>query len=679
MSQYDPAVSSMSKIESLEDFENTPKARRDRWVTEIQYAEKEKEKFSEQGKKVQKRYLDERDDISALDRKFNIFYANTEILKSALYASLPKIAVSRRFADPDDDVARVAARLLQRNLEQDLDESHCDFDECLKSTVQDLLLPGLGQVWLRMEVETEKRQLEATIVDGIEITPAQEYEAIVEQEVYIDYVYWDDFLWSPCKVWPQCRWMGRKVYLTRDQLIKRFGEEKGKKVPLDYKPAYRSGALDNTPKNEVFQQACIYEIWDKDSKKAIWLSKSYEELLDEQDDPLEIENFFPCPYPMTSIATTSNTVPRSEYVMFQDQYTELDTVNTRIQSLIQACKVVGVYDRQAGGVQRMLQEGVDNTLVPVDNWAVFAEKGGMKGVIDWLPLEQVVKALERLEKNREDIKQQIYELTGIADIVRGASKASETLGAQELKAKFAGVKIQQRQDAVSNFAAHILRIKAQIMVKHFPEETLVKRSNLAATDDVPFLQAAVQLLKDHTAFEWQIKIEPDSMSRIDYAQDRQEFNELLNTVVAFMEKLVPAITSAPVIAPFMMTLLKHMITKFRVGREVESSLDMMVKAAQQMMAQPKPPEPNPELIKAQAQVGALQQKTQAQTQALAMKTAADIQMSREKQQAELAAGQQEMANDADQAQFQTLLQLFKTLKDAEIKEAKAKESKDAKK
>jgi Skp family chaperone for outer membrane proteins len=672
MSQYDTSSTSSSKIESLEQYETDARAKRNRWIAEIQYAEKEKEKFSEQGRKVGKRYLDERDDVSALDKKFNIFYANTEILKSALYTNLPKIAVSRRFSDPDDDVARVAARMLQRNLEQDLDEAHCDFDECLRNCVQDLLIPGLATAWLRMEVETEQRNIEATVVDGMEIAPAIDYEEVIEQEVYIDYVHWDDFIWSPAKVWAEVRWMGRKVFLTRDELVKRFGEEKGKKIPLDHKPAYRSGALDNTPKNEVFQQACIYEIWDKQSKKAIWVSKSCEELLDEQDDPLEIENFFPCPRPMVANTTTSNTVPKCDYVMFQDQYTELDTVNTRIQALIQACKVVGVYDRGAGPIQRMLQEGVDNTLIPVDNWAMFAEKGGVKGVIDWLPLDTVVRALERLEKNREDIKQQIYELTGIADIVRGSTKASETLGAQELKAKFAGVKIQSRQQQVTDFATHILRIKAQIICKHFTDKFILQRSNIDKTQDAPLAEAAIQLLKDHAASEWQIKIEPDSMARVDYAQDRQEYNELMNTVVAFMEKLVPAVNSAPFIAPFMMELLKHIVSKFRVGREVESSLDGMIKAATQMMNTPKPPPPDPAMIKAQAEVGALQQKTQAGLQATAMKTAAEIQMGKEKHQAELAGMMQEHQADAEQSEFKNILDLIKTVNDAAVKKEQAK-------
>jgi hypothetical protein len=128
--------------------------------------------------------------------------------------------------------------------------------------------------------------------------------------------------------------------------------------------------------------------------------------------------------------------------MIQDQYQELDTINNRVSMLLQACKVVGVYDQSASGVSRMLTEGFDNQLIPVDNWAMFAEKGGLKGQVDWLPLDVVVDALTQLITNRDLIKAQIYELTGISDIVRGATKASETLGAQEIKSKFASISIK---------------------------------------------------------------------------------------------------------------------------------------------------------------------------------------------------------------------------------------------
>lgn len=665
MSQYESSSVSASKIESLDQFEDNSKGRLKRWIAEIQYAEKEMDNFWVQGRKVNKRYLDERDDMTATDKRFNIFFANVEIMKSALYAELPKAEVTRKFFDPDDDVSRVAARMLERNLMQDVDEPHCSMDACLRNSVHDLLVPGLGTAWVRMETETEEQTLpeQRDPISGMLIAEAYTYEKVTNQEIYTDYVYWEDFVYSPCRVWEECRWVARKVRMTRDKLKERFGEEIGKKVPLDWNPGYRTGsALEGTSKNEVFQQAVIYEIWDKDSKKVFWVSKSHDDILDEKDDPIGIENFWPCPRPMFSTMSTSRCVPKSDFVLIQDQYNELDIVNNRIQLLIQACKVVGVYDKSASGsVPRMLQEGVENTLVPVDNWAMFAEKGGMKGVIDWLPLEQVIKALERLEKNREDIKQQIYELTGIADIVRGATKASETLGAQEIKAKFASVRIQRKQNTVAEFACDIFKIKAALICKHFPDDIIVKRSNLAHTEDAPFIEAALQLLRDHELSEWLISIKPDSMAQIDYAQERKDRMELAGVVTSFLEKAIPVFQQAPMVAPFFVTVLKFIVSGFRAGKDIESAMDAMLKNVIQAASQPQPPKPDPEMIKAQASVQALQAKTKAGIQAQNAMTGAKIQATQQKamSDAEISKQKSEMDN---------LMKLFKLAMEAKESE-----------
>ncbi|MEN6407859.1 MAG: hypothetical protein ABFC77_15505, partial [Thermoguttaceae bacterium] len=393
MSQYDAAsTSTPGVIDSLEKLEATPQGQRDRWVQEIEFAEKEKKKFTTQARRVIRRYIDERDAVETNQRWFNIFKTNTDILEASLYANIPEADVSRRFNDMDDDVARVAGIILQRAIMQDMVEPNCDFDMVMRQCVSDRLIPGCGIAWLRLETTTEEQPAEYGVnEDG---TP---FERIVSQEIALDYVHWEDFLWSPCRVWAERRWIARKVPMTRDALVKRFGEKVGKSIPLDYEPKTNVIGDANTPRNMLLKRACIYEIWDREKKQVIWLSRGHDELLDTQPDPLGLEGFEPCPMPMLANLTTSNCIPKPDYMMIQDQYVELDEVNNRISLLIVACKVVGVYDRSAEGIQRMMTEGYDNTLIPVDNWAMFAEKGGVKGQIDWLPLDVVVQALGQLQ------------------------------------------------------------------------------------------------------------------------------------------------------------------------------------------------------------------------------------------------------------------------------------------
>ena len=128
-----------------------------RWMKEIAAAEKELSKFHRRARNVTKKFLDERDTATVDNKWFNIFYANTNILESALYSQLPKPKVSRRFKDYDDDVSRVAALILERSITQDLDDPRDTFDSTLRHCVQDRLVPGLAQAWLRLETDTEVR------------------------------------------------------------------------------------------------------------------------------------------------------------------------------------------------------------------------------------------------------------------------------------------------------------------------------------------------------------------------------------------------------------------------------------------------------------------------------------------------------------------------------------------
>lgn len=612
-------------IESLKD--NPKLTPYERWSEEIKQAELELKEFHNRGRKVNRRFLDERDMVESANKWFNIYYANTNIMESALYAQLPKPSVTRRFKDYEDDTARVAALIIQRSITQDLDDPRDTFDSTMRSAVQDRLIPGLAAAWLRLETDTEDIPY-----DG-EGDPPKDYEPmknITDQRVCIDYVYWQDFIWSPCRVWEERRWVGRKAYMDRDALVKRFGEKKGKAVPLDYHPGQpvQGSTPGTTPKHLAVKQAVIYEIWDRQKKEVLWLCKGFKEILDTKPDPLKLVGFEPCPRPMLANITTSNTVPRPDYYMIQDQYSELDTLNNRISMLLQACKVVGVYDQSATGISRMLNEGFDNQLIPVDNWAMFAEKGGIKGNIDWLPLDVVVTSLTQLTTNREMIKGQIYELTGISDIVRGATKASETLGAQEIKSKFASISIKKRQDEVARFAADILRIKAEIQVKHFDKAILVEKSNIVATGEAnaQYVDPAMAMLDTEEGFEWRIQVTSDSIAQADYAMEKADRIEFLTAVSGYLEKASALFVSVPGSAEFLVGMLKWAVAGFRNASEIEGMLDKELDAITK--APPPEPKPDPEMVKAESE-----QK----------KIAAELSADEKRNQMEIQKGQQEMA------------------------------------
>ena len=579
-----------STIKSMSDFSDTPQGMAQRWSSEIEASKKELERFQEDGDKITRRYLDKRDEWGKEESRVNLFWSSMKVLLSLLYARPPKASVARSFLDSADDQARVAGVIVQRILNRSFDDNVSNWDSALRQCIEDWLVVGMGQAWLRYAVETEESVLPAEIdpITGEELVAEQVVEQIIDETAPIDYIYWKDFFYSPARVWEEVRWVARRVYMTRDQLIKRFGEEIGKVVPLFSSTSKDVNA--QTPKHDPWARGEIFEIWCKEDKKVYWYAKGCEVILDVKDDPLQLDDFFPCPKPLAANLTSSNFMPRADYIFAQDQFQELDEINTRITWLTRAAKVIGLYDKNNDGIQRMFNQAAENQLIPVDNWAMFAESGGIKGKVDWVPIDQVVNAINQLRVYRQDKTVQIYEVLGISDVMRGSTKASETATAQQLKAQFGSTRIQLSQFYIAEWITNLLRIKAEIISKHWQPETIAMRSNIMRTPDAQFAAPAIQLVKDERLAEYRISVEADSLSAMDWAQERDSAVQFMSAMGAFVAQIGPMIQTVPGSSPYFLKLLQWSVSKFKVSSEIESVLDQAV--AQLQANPPQPPQPS---------------------------------------------------------------------------------------
>jgi hypothetical protein len=597
-------MSNSAPITSDSDFENTPVGLAKRWQTEIQASQQELLKFHQDANRITQRYLDKRDAYAKDESKVNLFWSTMQVLLSMLYARPPQADVSRSFQDYDDDVARVSGTMLQRLLNRAFNDNISAWDSAVRQGIEDWLVVGCGQIWLRYEVTTEPYEIPAVFDEfGQELSPAQEAERIINEDAPCDYIYWEDFFYSPARTWHEVRWVARRVFMTKDQLKARFGDAIASQVPLgNY--SKKDQVNDQSPKNDPWNKAEVFEIWCKENRKVYWYAKSCDVILDVKDDPLGLDAFFPCPKPLAANVTSSNFIPRADYIFAQDQFSELDEINTRITWLTRAAKVVGVYDKSAEGIQRVFNQGSENQLIPVDNWAMFAEKGGIKGQVDWVPIDQVVNAIGHLRQYRQDKVMQIYEVLGISDIMRGSSKASETAAAQQIKAQFGSTRIQLKQFYIADWITQALRIKAEIICKHYQPETIIKRSNIERTPDAPLALPAVQLLKDEEMNEYRINIEADSMAALDWAAERDAAVQFMQGLGAFISQVAPMAQQVPQAAPVLMSLLQWSVSKFRVSTQIESVIDQAIGALKQQGVPQQQPNPMQEAEVAEKQAGA---------------------------------------------------------------------------
>jgi hypothetical protein len=535
----------------------------------------------------------------------------------------------------------------------------------MKQAVQDRLLGGRGTAWVRYEphiVGEAGGMGEDMPEDGLQVTEDtdeveteggiyRENEERIEYECApVDYVYWRDFGLTVARTWEEVTAVWRKVYMERPALVERFGEELGGRIPLDTKPDTSKSF--NEKMTEGSREALIYEIWDKTTGQVIWLSKSMGKVLDTRDDPLQLENFWPCPKPMFSTLTTDSLIPVPDFVLYQDQARQLDTLADRIDGFIHALKVRGVYDASEPSLQRLFTEGENNALLPVKNYAAFSEKGGMAGAINLVDIRPIAEGLQMAYQAMDQIKGQIYEIMGIADIQRGQTDPNETLGAQIIKSNNASGRLKTMQHEVVNFATALLQIKAQIICQHFTEDTIVRISGAMqlSPQDQQLIPQALALLKDEPAKNFRIEVTTDSMIYQDEQQEKQDRVEFLSAVSQFMQTALPVAQGVPELTPLLMEMLKFGVTAFKAGKGLEGLIDETAdqfrQQAEAAKGQPKPPSPE-------------QQKMQM-----------EMQMEQAKMQAEQAKAQQEMQMEQQKLQMQSQMEQAKIQGQIELEKAK---------
>ena len=661
-----------------------------KYLNIVSQYDNEFKKWEARAEKIVKRYRDDnRSQHTNETAKFNILWSNVQTLIPAVYAKLPKASAERRFGD-NDPVGRVASEIIERALDYEI-EHYPDFRATMRYAVEDRFLGGRGTAWVRYEPhvrtldtpedgvqiteDIENERAEGQTPEGAENPENQDYtagEAEPQEEIEYecaptDYVHWKDFGHSVARTWEEVTCVWRWVYMTREALTERFGEKMSKKIPLDSGPETLKTYGQS---NKERTRAKICELWDKETGKVYWFTKNYNELIDERDDPLELEGFFPCSKPLYSTTTSDTLIPVPDFVLYQDQANELDILSDRIDGLVKALRIRGVYDASQPALQRLLTEGDNNTLIPVDKWMQFSEKGGLKGAIDILPIDELANALLNCYRARTEIKAQIYEITGISDIIRGASAASETATAQQIKGQYAGLRLRSMQEEVALFASELIRLKAQVMCSKFQPQTILAyaAAGQMSQPDQQMIPQAMQLMQDNPLRNFRIEVDADSLVQIDEQQNKRDRVEFLTAFSGFMKEALPVGQQSPELVPMLVELMKFGIGAFKQAKPIEGVLDVALEQMKQKQAGPQQQKPDPEMMKMQAQQQSDQMRVQADTQAAQAKMQAEMQMTQAKAQAEMQVEQMKMQHAAQLEQQK--LQFEGQLKNMEMQAAK---------
>ncbi|MGR9188827.1 hypothetical protein [Rhizobium leguminosarum] len=636
------------------------------WQQELERGQRYFKSWVDRCIKIEKIYLQQADQQSA-KRRFPMLWANTSVLQPAVYARVPQPVVERRFKD-SQPVARMASELVERNLAFTADDA--DLDSLMRAVRDDFLLCARGTVWLRYEADFEPLDIgvEPSDAPGADIQgggmgdnggPA--LEQITDERVCMDYVHWSDFLHSPARRWKDVTWVARRVPMTDDEFDKRFPEGR---ASLAANGAGSNHGTNQTERAQNEGKTYVWEIWCKTENYTVWIAEGSPVALEVSEPPLKLTRFFPCPRPAFGTLSTGSLIPVPDYVYYQGQCDEIDILTKRVNKLTDQLRLKMFYPSGDGSVSPAIEKAMrpdnDTVMVPIPEWAAFTDKGGSKAIVT-LPIDEVQKVIVACIEVRKQLVEDVYQITGISDIVRGDTQASETATAQRIKSQWGSIRIRDRQAELARFARDIVNLAGEIICDQFQPETLmlvsgIKLPTMADKQQVqmqmqqmqmaaqqaaaraqqmgqpappppqmppqleqmmqqPTIDEVVQLLRNDSVRGFRIDIETDSTIEPDEDAEKQRRMEFVQMVGGFMQQAGAIAQQTPMLVPVMVETLLFAARGFRAGRQLENTLEQVGAQLSQSATAPKPPpEPTPEqminLKTAQVKAGAEEKKAQ---------------------------------------------------------------------
>ena len=655
-------------VEDPKDLGNSA----ERWCAELDAYDRAAQEWERLARRIVERYSliqDNHDQVrartssswAASESGYNILWSNVQTMREALFARPPVPVVERRHRDPDP-VGRLAAQVLQRALDAEMERDRL-FD-VFDSVNRDFLLVGRGVPWVRYDPTFETTKVETTV-------PEEDVE-IADERAPVEHVPWQDFSHKPCRDFDELRrtgWVARRLYLNMRDGVERFGE-KFRNVQLTSRPAKM--AEDMVEKyRQVVATAEVREIWDAAERKVIWVAPSWkEDVLDEVDDPLGLEGFFPCPMPAYATLSGSSLLPTPDYEQYRGLAEQLDDLTERIDELIGYIQVLGIYDSTMDQLANLLSTGGRrlNRMFPVDNMSAYLGKGSagstIQGVVQFLPIDMFAATLAQLYEARETAKRELFEISGIADIVRGSlDNKYERLGQSQLKGQYADRRIGGKRRTLDTCIRDTLRIKAEIIVEHFQPERLRALSGFDLMPDVAYLartsengdsvveqvwERIVRMLRDDRSRGFRIDIETDSTVEAESGEESERRVAFIDSAANLMERALPMVQFDRNLAPLVGEMLLFGVRSFRAGRPLEGAFEDLTRKLEQAAAEPPPEGPSPEEQKMQLE----QQK-------------AELEMQGMQQELEIKRMEAGMGLQAKQAEAQITLQTKQS--EAEIK------------
>jgi len=548
------------------------------------------------------------------DGEMDLFWSSSEVLKPAVYARPPVPAIAPIFKD-GGPVKSTTAELLERAAVSTFKQT--GIDDVMQSVRDDLLFSGRGVMWLRYESEGGKK-------------------------VCVEHLDRDDFLHDVARKWSGVGWAAGGFWMSEDEIKEQFKGITQEQIDQIEFMECRDEA--NRQEKGMSPKARVWEVWHRANNRVYWVTEGLDVYLDDSEPHLKLEGFFPCPRPAYGTLQRRSLIAVPDFERYGGMFAKINTLTARIYLLLDQVKMKGIIPGGgdiASAIESLMKSEDDSILIAVPGAALME---GAAAVV-WMPLQELAAAITALIDARRQLIEDFYQLSGISDIMRGATEAEETLGAQQLKAQFGSVRVRQKIDEMQRIAAEAVKIASEILAEKFDGKTLLEMSQMdlptradikkrikeiedAAEKELkaleknvmqaggnmdpeqaqqmfqqqqqaivgkygPMLEEAenlvpiddvVDLLRDDRARSFAFEIETDSTIMVDEIAEKSARNEFMGVFNNATQGLMGLAGMGEPGAKLAGELMKFVLAPYRVGRQLDGAIDDFVKQAPAMLA-----------------------------------------------------------------------------------------------
>lgn len=517
---------------------------------------------------------------------YNIFYSNIQTLKANLLTNTPKPDVERRF------IKKAASNRLQYNtfitVSNVIEACLTYFTDIenlqpkLKDLIEQAKKTGRGVAWITYEPTID------TVGEDEQGNPIED---ITGRDIKIETISYKDYLCSTVEKQELIWWKARKHLLDKSELLKKFNFDATKDKGF-FSKFFGS---DNERK-----LAEVWEIWDKTEKKRhyLYLVGGTAKILKSGDDPYKLDGFFPCAE-FTPLTASDTIIPKPEYEIYKSKAKELDKVSKLGDKLEAAIKYVittDVANQDNVAAMNNAEEGGIVTLHSPN--PLSSDPAGSTG---YLPIDAAINLATHREDKKLTLKQDIYDITGISDIMRGQTDAQETAAAQKIKGVFGSLRFQDQQKEVQSLVVAIYRIIAEIISEHFDAKTLqditsiylpttkekvalqfkIQQAELTQEEranlDNPTWEDVLNILRSEKLRNYTVDIQSTATVFDDLSMQNESISQL---VLAYKDVISTAMQfNNPAVIRGFIPIAKMLLTNIKTGRAVAKQMIEAIEGA----------------------------------------------------------------------------------------------------